>query len=124
VNHSEGRVADNDPASAAAVRIFKPGAALAYEYLVFNAQSGPAQKADLEVQTRLFRDGNLVYEGKPMVPSLTGEAASGRLLAGGHMTLAEGMSPGDYLLQVTVTDKLAKEKYRSVSQAVDFEVAR
>jgi hypothetical protein len=29
VNQSEGRVADNDPASAAAVRIFKPGSALA-----------------------------------------------------------------------------------------------
>src|SRR5580698_658830 len=82
------------------------------------------KRADLEVQTRLFRDGKLVYEGKPMVPSLTGEAASGRLLAGGHMTLAEGMSPGDYLLQVTVTDKLAKQKYQSASQAVDFEVAR
>ena len=88
------------------------------------AQSGEARKAELEVQTRIYRDGTLIYEGKPMVPSLTGEVASGRLLAGGHMVLAEGMSPGDYLMQVTVTDKLAKQKYQSASQAIDFEVRR
>lgn len=122
VDHIEGRVADNDPATGAALRVFKPGSPLAYEYLVFNAQSGAARNADLEVQTRLYHDGKLVYEGKPMVPSLTGEAASGRLLAGGHMTLAEGMSPGDYLLQVTVTDKLAKQKFQSTSQTTDFTV--
>jgi hypothetical protein len=91
MNHAEGRVLDNDPATAAALRVFEPGSALFYDYLVFNAQSGETQKADLEVQTRLFRDGKLVYTGQPMVPSLTGEAASGRLMAGGHMVLANGV---------------------------------
>ena len=91
---------------------------------MFNAQSGNAHKTDLEVQTRLFRDGRLVYTGQPMVPDLTGEAATGRLLAGGHMSLAKGISPGDYVMQVIVTDKLAKQKYRSASQAIDFEVVQ
>ena len=30
--------------------------------------------------------------------------------------------PGEYVLQVVVTDKLAKEKHRTASQWIDFEV--
>jgi hypothetical protein len=122
VNHVENQVFDDDPATAAALRDFKPGDALSYDYFVFNAQLGETHKTDLEVRTRLFRDGNLVYTGQPRVPALAGEPTSGRLLAGGHLTLASGISPGDYLLQVIVTDKLAKQKYRVASQAIDFNV--
>jgi hypothetical protein len=32
------------------------------------------------------------------------------------------MPPGDYVLQVVVTDKLAPEKYRIAAQSMDFEV--
>lgn len=38
------------------------------------------------------------------------------------MQLRGKMIPGDYVLQLIVTDKLAKEKYGVVSQSVDFEV--
>lgn len=30
---------------------------------------------------------------------------------------------GDYVLQVTVTDNLAKGKYRTATQSMDFEIA-
>jgi hypothetical protein len=90
---------------------------------VFNAQTGASHKADLEVQTRLFRDGTLLYIGRPMVPAVAGEASTGRLLAGGHLTLAHEFPSGDYVLQVIVTDKLAKQKYQTTSQAIDFAVA-
>jgi hypothetical protein len=122
VNHAEGQVADDDPATAAALRVFKPGDALSYQYLVFNARSGPAQKADLEVQTRLFRDGKQVYTGHPMAPALAGDVTGGRLLAGGNMTFAKGITPGDYVLQVIVIDKLAKQKNQSAARWIDFEV--
>jgi len=32
------------------------------------------------------------------------------------------MKPGDYVLQVIVTDKIAEEKYNVASQWMDFEV--
>ena len=32
------------------------------------------------------------------------------------------ITPGDYVLQVIVTDKLAKEKHRGATQAMDFEI--
>jgi hypothetical protein len=34
------------------------------------------------------------------------------------------MSPGDYILQVIVTDPLAKEKYRTATQWIDFEIVK
>ena len=119
----ESIASDNDPATSAAFRFFHPGDSLYYEYFVFNAQTGADHAADLEVQTRLFRDGNLVYTGQPMIPAVAGDANTGRLLAGGHLTLAHEFLSGDYVLQVILTDKLAKQKYRTTSQAIDFAVA-
>jgi hypothetical protein len=51
-----------------------------------------------------------------------GQTDPKRLIGGGAMRLGAGMKPGDYVLQVIVTDKLAKEKYQTASQWMDFEV--
>ena len=45
-----------------------------------------------------------------------------RLIGGGRMQLGGKMTAGDYVLQAIVTDKLAKEKYRVATQAMDFEI--
>jgi len=124
VDHPEGQAAGDDSAIAAATRVFRPGDELSYEYLVFNAKSSAQHKPSLEVETRLFRDGKQVYAGQPMVPGVTGDAASGRLLAGGHMTLTQAVPPGEYVLQIVVTDKLAREKYQIASEWTDFELQR
>lgn len=71
---------------------------------------------------RLFRDGKLVYEGKPAPVTADGQKDPARIVAGGTFRLAASVTPGDYVLQVAVTDQLAKEKYRSASQWIDFEV--
>jgi hypothetical protein len=34
------------------------------------------------------------------------------------------MEPGEYAMQIVVTDKLAKEKFRTVAQSIDFEVVK
>jgi hypothetical protein len=115
-------VADSNPAAAAALRVYKPGAPLYYQYLVFNAQGDGEHKTNLEVQTRLFRGGSQIYASPPMVPRVGGETSSGRLVAGGHMTLSQGVAPGEYVLQVLLTDKQAKQKYQIASQWIDFEI--
>jgi hypothetical protein len=38
------------------------------------------------------------------------------------MVLAKSIAPGDYVLQVIVVDKLAKQKYQAASQWMDFEI--
>jgi hypothetical protein len=120
-DHQEGAQAEADPQGTPAVRIFKPGVAITYGYQILNAQADANQKADLEVQTRLFRDGQEVYAGKPSPLQVANQADPKRLIGGGRMQLGK-ISPGDYVLQVVVTDKLAKEKYRVATQAMDFEI--
>ena len=40
------------------------------------------------------------------------------------MSRTRTITPGDYVQQVIVTDKLAKEKYRVATQAMDFEIQK
>jgi VWFA-related protein len=117
----EGQVADEDPNGTPAVRIFKPGTAIAYGYQVLNAQAGEDHKPALEVQTRLFRDGQQVYAGKPVPMSAGAAEDPKRLVAGGRIQLGQ-IQPGDYVMQLIVTDKLAKDKYKVASQSMDFEI--
>ena len=50
-----------------------------------------------------------------------GQSDPGRLSEVGRVQLMR-MAPGEYVLQVIVTDKLAPEKYRIAAQSMDFEV--
>jgi hypothetical protein len=92
-----------------------------YGYIVLNAQPESAKENQLEVQTRLFRDGKQIYTGKPYVMEVAAQPDPRQLVAGGSMKLGK-VEPGDYVLQVLVTDKLAKEKYRTATSFMDFEV--
>lgn len=119
--HQEGQVEEDDPNGTPAVRIFKSGAAISYGYQILNARVDSEHKPELEVQTRIFRDGQVVYTGKPVDMQTDPKADPKRLLGGGRMQLGR-ISPGEYVLQVVVTDKLAKEKYRVAAQSQDFEI--
>jgi hypothetical protein len=121
-DHPEGHQEEADPQGTPAVRIFKPGTAITYGYQILNAQADSGNKPDLDVQTRLFRDGEEVYTGKPTRLPVDGQEDPKRLIGGGRMQLGGKMKPGDYVLQVVVTDKLAKEKYSVATQAMDFEI--
>ncbi len=122
-DHPEGEQAtDIDPQGTPAVRIFKQGTALTYGYQILNAQADTAKQPELEVQTRLFRDGEQVYTGKPAAVPVNGQEDPKRLIGGGRMQLGGQIAPGDYVLQVIVTDKLAKEKFRVATQSMDFEI--
>ncbi len=122
-DHPEGeQAAEADSQGTPAVRIFKPGTAITYGYQILNAQADSAKLPELEVQTRLFRDGAEVYKGKPAPLSFTGQDDPKRLIGGGRMQLGGKITPGDYVLQVIVTDKLAKEKFRVATQSMDFEI--
>jgi hypothetical protein len=43
-------------------------------------------------------------------------------MASGGMALGRNLAPGQYVLQVTVTDKLAPGKFSSATQSEDFEI--
>lgn len=120
--HPEGQVETNNIMGSVAVRQFHKGDSILYGYEILNAETDSEHHAQLESQTRLFRDGKEVYEGKVNPLSMTNQPDPKRLVAGGTMKLGAQIAPGDYVLQVIVTDKLAKEKYRTATQWMDFEV--
>ena len=79
------------------------------------------ETGNVESMTRIFRDGKLIFEGKPQKASSDKPRPKAFDVAGALMLGAE-MEPGDYVLQIVITDKLAKEKYNSASQFVQFEL--
>ena len=73
---------------------------------------------------RLFRDGKQIYAGTPMPVDTSTLALVQRVVAGGELRLAKSMEPGDYTIQVIVTDKLAQQKFNTAAQWIDFQVAK
>jgi hypothetical protein len=118
---AEGPPPGQDPNGTPAVRIFKQNSTIVYGYKILNARTDRSKKPQLEVQTRLFRDGMQVYDGPPSPVSDEGQPNPERLSEAGRLQLTQ-MTPGEYVLQVIVTDKLASEKNRIAAQSMDFEV--
>jgi hypothetical protein len=89
--------------------------------VILNAHMDADKKPQLVVQTRLFRDGQQVYAGTPSAMNAESQQDPKELLGVGRVQFGQA-PPGDYVLQVIVTDKLAKEKYRIAAQSIDFEI--
>ncbi len=114
-----------DSTGGAARRIFRNGAAVTYGYQVLNARTGPGQQPELETQTRLFRDGKQVFAGnRNALPAAADASDPRRRECEGVLTLGSDLPPGQYVLQVIVTDKLAKGSSSTVTQSTDFEIEK
>ncbi len=106
-----------------ALRRYHPGQAILYGYAVINPKLKGAEKEfKASSQVRIFRNGKLLYTGEPTNSLAKSEADPTRLVGGGVLRLGPRMSPGEYLLQVVVTDELAVKKKSQAGQWVDFEV--
>ena len=105
-----------------AVRRFRPGAVLLYAYQVYNPSADPStRRPRLTAQVLLFRNGEPVLTGP--AEAAEPDPATGRVEGG--MRLAPNATPGEYVLQVVVTDEAAKDKSRRrASQWIDFEVEK
>ena len=112
-----------DPKGNEAVRIFKPGEQIAWGFQILNARKHKdQQQPNVAVETRLFQDGKEIYHNDPVPIGWPADTASDQLAASGGMRLGEKFAPGDYTLQVVVTDNEAKKKYAMASQWIDFDV--
>lgn len=81
-------------------------------------------KPNVQFQARLFRNGQPVFAGKQIPLDLSNQPDLKRLSAGAAIQLGTEMEPGEYVLQIVVTDLLAKEKRRVASQWIDFEIMK
>ncbi len=118
---------DNDdeqssPMADTALRSFKRNTVLRYGFEIYNAKAGNGQKPQLNTQTRVFHDGKLIFEGKQQPVNVSGQTNSQAAYGTGAINLGSEMETGDYILQIVVTDNLAKDKYKIATQFVQFEI--
>jgi hypothetical protein len=108
-----------------AVRHFHSGMLMSYGFYVYNAQTDKsASVPQLTTQVLLFRDGKPVFTGKENPMAVNGQPDLKRIIGGGGIQLGSDLPPGDYVLQIIVTDALADKKYRTVSQWMDFAIVK
>lgn len=123
-NQNQG-VDEGNPEASPAVRHFSHGMFMDYGFVIYNAHVDKAtNKSQLIGQVKLFRDGQPVFTGKENPLNYSGVADPNRLVTGGAIQLGTDLAPGEYVLQVIVKDMLADEKYRTVSQWMDFEIIK
>jgi VWFA-related protein len=121
---SEG-VEEGDAQAGPAVRHFRHGMVMTYGYLIFNSQlNKTTRQPQLTTRVRLIRDGKVVFSGEELPFNTAGQADLKRLMGGGAIQLGSELTPGEYALQVIVNDLSAKEKYRTATQWIDFEIVK
>jgi hypothetical protein len=77
---------------------------------------------NLTMQTKLFREGKPVLSSPP-VPVEFKEGDSRKLVTD-VIHLAPELEPGDYYLQVVITDATTKDKRAAVTQWIQFEIVK
>jgi VWFA-related protein len=114
-----------DPDANPVVRRFKRGMVLEFNYLIFNARLDKASmRPQVQTQVRVFREGKPIFTGNPKPFDVSNQTDPRRLVAGGALLLGAEMTPGEYVLQIVVTDFLAKDKNRTATQWMDFEITQ
>ena len=122
---AEGSAEESDPMANTSVRQFRTGTALIYALSIYNAKIDKnTGKPNLTIQARLYRNGEIVFTGNAVPFDIRDQADLKRLAGGGAIQLGTTMKPGEYVLQIVVSDLLAKEKYRTATQWMDFEIVQ
>jgi hypothetical protein len=110
------------PMSDTALRRVKRNSVLRYGFEIYNAGLNATRHPALRTRIRVFRDGTMILEGLDKPFDLSGQTDLKHLKAAGALAIGEKMLPGDYILQIIVTDQLAKPKQNTATQVVQFEV--
>jgi VWFA-related protein len=112
----------SDPLQDTSVRRFKRGSVLRYGVEIYNAKPATVQQGQIRLQTRVFHDRVKVFEGAERVMDANPQPGIREPVFTDAVSLGDNLLPGDYVLQVVVTDGLAKEKRRLATQYIQFEV--
>ncbi len=105
-----------------AIRRFRQSSNLFYAYVIYMAQIDKTTRSpSLTAEARIFHDGKLIYASAPKAIDTAGQADLDRISASGGLQL-NSLKPGEYVLQIVVTDRLADEKLGTATQWIDFEI--
>ena len=106
-----------------AARRFHRGKSVDYGFFVYNARPEPNTGIPrLTIQSRLLRDGKVVFSSQPRSFDPGRPADPQRIEASGQLQLGSQLTAGHYVLQIIVTDELADKRHRVASQWIEFEL--
>ena len=111
-----------DPKADTAIRRFRPGSVLTYSAGVYNPRSNDVNKKSLTTQVNIFSDQNMVFEGKPFAKEYAEQDVAEGIVTKGTMRLGSILKPGNYTLQLIVTDNNASGGRKVAIQFVPFEI--
>ncbi len=118
-DQSQGKVS---PLTVTALRRVNAGSTLRYRFVVYNAKLDQSKHPNLKTRIRVFHDSKLILDGKEKSLNLRSQSNMKYLQSIGAIDIGNQLPPGDYVLQVIVTDGLAKAKQQIATQFVQFEV--
>jgi VWFA-related protein len=111
------------PRRSQAMRSYLPGEDFECMAFVYNAKKADGGKPNLEVQSVLYSNGAEMYRSKPEAVDIANNADLERIPVRKQLRLERTIQPGNYLLQLIVTDKGAeKGNERVAAQTMDFEI--
>jgi VWFA-related protein len=105
-------------------RRFQQNDNLYFAYNVYNAANETGKLRNLVMNTRIFRDDKVVYSGPEVPISAANQTDLSRLFVNSVLKLGPDLEPGNYYLEVVVTEKDTKEKAEPVIQWIDFQIEK
>ncbi|HZG51427.1 MAG TPA: VWA domain-containing protein [Pyrinomonadaceae bacterium] len=125
VADNKGAVFIEDVQANPAARRFRLGMMLDYGFVVYNARLDRAtQRPQLTMLARLYREGQEVFAGQAQPLDTGRQTALNRIEAAGRLQLGSELRPGEYVLQIVITDALADKQHRTTTQWIDFELVK
>ncbi|MFV0388058.1 MAG: VWA domain-containing protein [Pyrinomonadaceae bacterium] len=100
---------------------FPRGSILTYVFEIYNSTTGARESGDLQVLTKMFKDNKLVHSGAPQSVPANRDIEKG-VSVNGALRLGKEIAPGNYILQIIVTDNKGKRNRNVAASAIDFEV--
>jgi len=116
---------DGDTLASPAVRRFRQNAGFTLGYVIYNARLDKATgRPQLTMLTRVYRDGQIVLSNEQPVNVQSSATDLKRIPILTRIKPGAPLAPGEYVLQIVVTDTLRNDKHRVAAQWIDFEVVR
>ena len=113
---------DSNPMTDTALRRVKLGSILRYGFEVYNAKLDGAKQQKLSARIRVFSEGKLILDGKNAPVELLGQTDLEHIKVTRAISLGSKMAPGDYIMQIIVTDEADPKKPKIATQVLQFEI--
>ena len=109
------------PKRSQALRKYRPGESFDYMAIIYNAKAEEGLTPDLESQYVLYRNGSEIFKSRPEPVDVRSAKDFRKISVSKKLKLDNTLQPGDYVLQLQVTDKRMRER-NLAAQTLDFEV--